>query len=232
MALSIDDITAKFPVKVLPRIEGEPNYDSIQEMVQMLYGNASSIPTTLGGGAHGHLGLVMSPALYFTIAAAAYTAPINPGALPHYPNGRIGVELRQQIRDMHVIETRLFDTHNNVADALKTQIIQAVDELYLQELHHKYTMFLGVSVRDIIMHLLDRYVRITPADLQDNKQRFNEAYDSALPITAFFQKMEDAMQFATDGKIPFTDEQVLQTPCTHQASTMMSVNCGDNVGLP
>lgn len=36
-------------------------------MVQLLYGNAASLPTTLGGGHHGHIGLIMAPLLYAII---------------------------------------------------------------------------------------------------------------------------------------------------------------------
>jgi hypothetical protein len=48
MVLSIDDIVAKFPVKTLPAIiQGDPDYESINQMMQLLCGNAVSLPTTL-----------------------------------------------------------------------------------------------------------------------------------------------------------------------------------------
>ena len=83
MGLSVDDIIAKFPMKNLPIISGEPDYDSINTMVQFLYGNAASLPTTLGGGQHGHIGLIMTHILYATLAPnTAYNSPIDPGLLP------------------------------------------------------------------------------------------------------------------------------------------------------
>jgi hypothetical protein len=49
MALTVDAIVAKFPVKSIPTITGEPNYNAINQMVQTLYSNAASLATTLGG---------------------------------------------------------------------------------------------------------------------------------------------------------------------------------------
>ena len=81
MGISVDDILAKFPTKrTIPCINGEPNYETINEMVQCLYGNAAAIPTTLGGGAHGHIGLLITPARYATLSpTATYAVPIDPG---------------------------------------------------------------------------------------------------------------------------------------------------------
>ena len=54
-----DEIKAKFPHPSLQRVEGEPDYASINAIMQQLYKNAATIPSSLGGGAHGHIGLVM-----------------------------------------------------------------------------------------------------------------------------------------------------------------------------
>eukprot|EP00957_Ditylum_brightwellii_P113742 8672171-Ditylum_brightwellii.AAC.1 len=44
-----------------------------------LYANAAAVPTTLGGGAHGHIGLVMKAGLYGTLSGGtAYNAPPEP----------------------------------------------------------------------------------------------------------------------------------------------------------
>ena len=40
-AHTVDEIVAKFPVKTLPVITGEPTYETINELVQSVYGNAA-----------------------------------------------------------------------------------------------------------------------------------------------------------------------------------------------
>jgi hypothetical protein len=62
MMLFVDDIVPKFPIKTIPNIEGEPNYDAICQMVQALYDNAASLATPLGGGMHAHIGLLIMTA--------------------------------------------------------------------------------------------------------------------------------------------------------------------------
>eukprot|EP00957_Ditylum_brightwellii_P043311 3282636-Ditylum_brightwellii.AAC.1 len=46
--------------------------------MQQLYENAATIPSSLGGGAHGRTGLVMEPTLYSSLSATAYNAPSAP----------------------------------------------------------------------------------------------------------------------------------------------------------
>ena len=45
-----------------------------------MYANACAIPSTLGGGAHGHLGMIMPAVQYATLSAggAAYVNPVPP----------------------------------------------------------------------------------------------------------------------------------------------------------
>ena len=47
-----------------------------------LKSNVSSVPTTLGGGNHGYLGMILTPAEYLRIAPTdPFTWPPNPGVL-------------------------------------------------------------------------------------------------------------------------------------------------------
>ena len=45
----VEEIISKFTVKYLPKIDGEPTYESINQWMQLLYANATTLPTTLGG---------------------------------------------------------------------------------------------------------------------------------------------------------------------------------------
>ena len=66
MALSVDDIKAKFPTKALPVVVGKPTYENIRVLTEALYGNAASLHAYTGGGKHGHVGLIMPAKLYET----------------------------------------------------------------------------------------------------------------------------------------------------------------------
>ena len=87
MVFSVDDVVAKFPMKMMPKIDGEPDYGNINTMMQLLYVNAASLPTTLGGGQHGNIGIIMTPQLYTTLANTPYESPPDPGITPTHAIG-------------------------------------------------------------------------------------------------------------------------------------------------
>ena len=82
MALSVDDIKAKFPTKALPVVVGKPTYENIRVLTEALYGNAASLHAYTGGGKHGHVGLIMPAKLYETLSKTPYTTPTDPGQFP------------------------------------------------------------------------------------------------------------------------------------------------------
>ena len=210
MVLSVDDVIAKFPRKTIPVITGEPDYNTINNMVQLLYGNAASLTTSLGGGAHGHIGQIMSAALYATLSNTPYEAPPDPGANPTHAIGA-SAEVRQTNFQNHKELRRIFDNHQSMEDALKAAIIDAVDDTYIGELRDKYTGYLGVTPMDLLDHLLDRYGKITPADIEHCKKMMQDPIDSSQPIDVYFKRIDDSVQYAADGQVAFTTGQILQT---------------------
>ena len=161
-----------------------------------MYGNATNIPTTLGGGAHA---LIMKATLYATLSATAYVAPNEPPLTPDVPSTATSVS-QQQLLNQHAEEHQIFTSHVNMDDALKTQLLDAVEEPYVSELRNRYTGYMGVTTRDLLDHLMDRYGNITAVDLKANEARINEALDNSRPIDVFFQRIDDAVQYADDGK--------------------------------
>ena len=97
---SVDNIVKKFPTKILPPIPGEPDYDCISQLNQLMYGNAATITTTLDGGAHGHVGLIMKAKIYVTLYPTAYITPVEPPLTPVIPPTENNAA-RQQLRDQH-----------------------------------------------------------------------------------------------------------------------------------
>jgi hypothetical protein len=75
------------------------------------------------------------------------------------------------LRD-HKEALHIWREYNNVDSALKQQLINAVDRLYLRTLQHHHTGCANVTVRQLIHHLLQTYGNITPTDLATNDQKF------------------------------------------------------------
>ena len=77
-----DDIVVKSPTKNIPPITGEPNYDSISQLDQLIYCNTATLPTPLGGGAHGRVDLIMKATIYTTLSATTYVTPTVLAIIP------------------------------------------------------------------------------------------------------------------------------------------------------
>ena len=76
-----DNYLKFFATKILPKIHGEIDYPQLKTLKDHLKANASRVTSELGGGAHGHLGLVLLPAEYLTVSATPYNRPGHPGPL-------------------------------------------------------------------------------------------------------------------------------------------------------
>ena len=70
----------------LTTIYGEPDYSSLTKLKSELKVNAFKVTLDLGGGGHGHLGLVLTPHEYSIISAVPYACPLHPGTI-NFPNG-------------------------------------------------------------------------------------------------------------------------------------------------
>ena len=101
MSSSVESIRSAFEHQTIQPYTGEPDYDAIKSVHNKLKENAASIPSTLGGGNHGLLGLIMYDATYLLVSNTAFLHPTNPGLLSHIPmdaTAAISYELVRQHR--------------------------------------------------------------------------------------------------------------------------------------
>jgi hypothetical protein len=69
---TVEEVIASFPYPIIPTVQGEPEYQTIHTIRKLLQANVRAIGTHLGGGALGHLGIIVPEAAY-----AVFT-PIHP----------------------------------------------------------------------------------------------------------------------------------------------------------
>jgi hypothetical protein len=77
-----DDLIAGFPHSSLPKVTGEPTFEDLKVIRRLLNTNTMSVSSYVGGGRHGHLGIIMTNEEYFSIPADVFPLPDNPG---HHP---------------------------------------------------------------------------------------------------------------------------------------------------
>ena len=92
--------------------------------------NASSVACNLGGGANGHLGLVINAAEYATISPTPYIRPTMPGPLI-YPAGMPQYQ-RSELCEDNKEAIRLFREAEDLKKFLFKQLKDAIPDMYLK----------------------------------------------------------------------------------------------------
>ena len=190
------------------KIIGEPTYQSIKALHDHLKDNASCITCTLGGGAHGHLALVLDPGLYHQITGNNFVVPANPGPHAIIPTGTNLNVQRQLIRNFET-ENFVYQTCTRTDQALKQQLLESVDDTYVEALQDPHTGYSQVTTLQLLQHLSTTYGNVTAFDLQDNYKKLTAPYDPNLLISQLFKQIEDAGAFAAAAGAPFSDRQII-----------------------
>jgi hypothetical protein len=202
-----ENIKSNFPFPILPRQPGLPDYHSINEAHTKGKANAASVASELGGGAHGLLGLTLSPATFFQLTGNHFVRPVNPGTIPTNVVGTaaaMGEIIRQHKEDL-----RVYRLVENTELALKSQLIDTFEDTYFRGLRNKHTGFFGVTYIQMIAHLYNSYGLITALDIIENEKRMDKQYDHSDAIEIYFDQIEDAGEFAEAGNSPFSDTQIV-----------------------
>jgi len=193
----------------LTPIHGEPTYKSLTVLFNQLKANARSVRSSLGGGQHGYLGLVLSPAIYNTIAPnTPFQYPVHPGPLilPEFQLPHV----THQVTSQHAENVRVFNECGNVVQALRKQIVTAIEPSYLAAIKNRQTNTITLRVHEIMEYLFRNFGRVTPAKLADEEQQLLAwVYDPTLPIVLLYNKIDDLMDLANAAGSPYSAQQVI-----------------------
>jgi hypothetical protein len=132
-ALTFEDIITGFPNPFLLKIDNKPIFEGIQVTTRLLNANSNSVPSMVGWGAHGNLGIIMAQVDYAAISATPWVEPFNPGAIPIIPAGTNAVDVAQIAR-MSDEFCRIYTNRINVDQALKRIMLEAYDNMYTSQL--------------------------------------------------------------------------------------------------
>ena len=208
MTAQVDSIIESFPNPRVPPLVGRPEHASLNELKQLLYENAASVQSALGGGAHGHLGLLISNARHFTLTGENFVPPLNPGSTPNIPNGSTGPQIAR-IVETHKAELKVFQTFRNVDNALKQQLTSAVPRMYIKALADRMLGFANRTTRHLLVHLTTTYGKLTPGQLELNDKAFKSDYDTNDPIENLYEQIENTTDTAEEAGVPYSQGQIL-----------------------
>ena len=196
MSTSLPSVTnTYFQHKVLTRVHGQPTYETLQTLATEIKANAASVPSTLGGGQYGHLGLVLSADRYATLATTVpWVTPPNPG--PFAPPAGTGPQI-EAAKDVWRELKLAFHLCQATEKALIAQIVDSIDSIYLRALLNRVTGQYSTDIRAVLMHLFATHGKITPQQVKAKEMStFNMHYDISLPVDTVFNAIDDLADLA------------------------------------
>ncbi len=135
------------------KIHGQPMDQDITTLKKELLLISASIPSGLGGGNHGHAGIIVEVAKYLAMAGVTFTDPTHPGIYPAglAVNAAAGTQAREEAE--HKERLAQFEIFKGVKQALKDIVLEAVEHDYLLKIKDETLGFLNQTPRQIINHL-------------------------------------------------------------------------------
>jgi len=227
--------TTYFEYKVLDKIHGQPTVDTLLTLFRQLKRNAQCVTCALGGGQLGYLGLILPSAAYDQIPNAnPFVRPTNPGPFrlvvdstnpaPAKRTRAQTVDTASETEDPAVTFTaadiaqqkathdealRLFLECQAVEQALRVQIIEAVDAIYLDALRNSDTDMIHEPLPSIMDHLMSNYGQVTLEDMHDKEQDvISMTYDPNTPVDTVFSAVDRFRDLCILTQQPKSDSQL------------------------
>jgi hypothetical protein len=204
---NIDYINNYFQYPELTPIHGEPTYESLQTIKDQLKTNATGVVASIGGGAHGHLGAVLTAEEYSRISQVPYVAPDFPVlTLPPSPTGPVISQLTRQFTE----DMRCYREALDIRKALIKQIVAAIEPRYLKTLRNTDTHSITQDVPTVLTYLFNRYGKVTPDKLNEKEQEVRAfVYNLQDPLVLLFDQVEDLKKLADAAQMPYTTRQIV-----------------------
>ena len=191
------DIREEVRKETVTKIHGQPTNQDLTILEKELIAILANIPTTLGGGNHGHAGILMEPARYLLIAGVPFNNPANPGNYPLNVAGNAAAGVRARAEAEHKEEVREYETFQGVIQATKDIFLEAVDHEYLLEIEDEILGFLNQTPTDMLTHLRNRGGALDFADTKTLLAERDGEWDASEVPQLYFNRVEKAMRGLT-----------------------------------
>ena len=191
------DIREEVRKETVTKIHGQPTNQDLTTLEKELIAILANIPTTLGGGNHGHAGILMEPTRYLLTAGVPFNNPANPGNYPLNIAGNAAAGVRARAEAEHKEEVREYETFQGVIQATKDIFLEAVDHEYLLEIEDEILGFLNQTPTDMLNHLRNRGGALDFADTKTLLAERDGEWDASEVPQLYFNRVEKAIQGLT-----------------------------------
>lgn len=132
--------------------------------------------------------------------------PVRPALTPTIAKRATAAEIDQANRT-HKIKIQQYHLHQIVTQALKKLVTKNIEEIYHGELDLSM-----VTILDLITYLKTRYYCISSAELNQNDQELQSAWDDKASVEAYFQRLKLCTELAHNAQQvnDLTEKQLIQ----------------------
>ena len=208
-----DYVQTCFKHKVIPTIFGTPAFHQIEDLKRKIIANAASVPTTLGGGAHGHMRLAMTDLEFANVSPTPYVRPALPGPIV-FPTPCTYIQ-GELLRSAHKTAMDSYRATVDVERALLGQIQGAFEEEYLAEIVNPDSHVLEGPISDVWDYLYDEYGQV---DSEVLANRTTDLRDTQLNLASsfatFYRDLESLKKMSELAGLNYTDNFIIDIACT------------------
>jgi hypothetical protein len=169
-----------------------------------VYANARAVHSERGGGANGHLGIVMPNAQYIIRTLQVFAIPNHPGQQPAHAQNASAAMITA-VNRQYDKNIQSFQTYTAVSESLKQQIMTAVKPTYYQELDDNKMGMANVTPQALLTHLNDTYSELRLSDLLANQAKLAATWNPEQPIEDLWTHITTICAVATQGGAPIND---------------------------
>ena len=167
MPSTFEKVVQSFPHPTIQPILGQPTYETLAEVHLKLNTNAASILLHRGNRQLGLLFLTITPEIYNTQSNIVFVSPVNPVPSTVIPQGLTASQISYSCRKYDV-DSDLYTKYDMTDKYLKSLLISAVDETYIQSLRDKYIGYTKIITKEMLAQLYLAYTKISDGDLEEN----------------------------------------------------------------
>ncbi len=134
--------------EMVTKIHGQPTIQDLTILEKEIIAILANIPTTLGGGNYGHIGVIMEPTKYSTMSGGInFADPLNPGFYPATLAATAAAGIRAKAEAEHKELINQYKTFEGVRLGTKDLILEAVENKYLIKIEHETLGFLNKTTK-------------------------------------------------------------------------------------
>jgi hypothetical protein len=128
--------------EMVSKIHGQPTSQDLTILEKEIIAILANVPTTLGGGNYGHVGIIMEPTKYSTMSGGInFANPLNQGFYPATLTATAAVGTRAKAEAEHKELINQYKIFEGVCLGTKDLILEAVENKYSSKLNMRHWDF-------------------------------------------------------------------------------------------